>query len=623
MNDFGNATRRTERRTFRRKMFVGGSGRGKDHFRMVCLSLLLSPLGSVTSNAKDVPAGEAGYAAHVKPFFNKYCVECHGPKKSKGDITLHTLDGAFELEQDLSHWEDVLEVLEVGEMPPEDEAQPTAQEREAIKKWIDNSLRAYVKKASQVAPVPMARRLTNFEYQNTMRDLLGFELDFSNSLPEDPKKPYHFNNTAEFMLLGPEQIQRYLQNARRAMASAIVDPGKPKVIRKTWKFQSKGSTVGDFQHDEIHVRGSHKGGPARGISISEWPATGEYRIRVKAAAILPKGIKEVPLRLVMGTELRTDQRTGRFYPVGTVHLTNNVDEMKDFTFQGRIENHPVHVGRISKRGKEPDKIYLYPQNIFDNGRLRDFDRGYQGTWGFDAPRAVVSEVEFEAPVIDVWPPVHHTKIMFDSPLRTSDPKAYVKKVLERFMSRAFRRPAQASEVDRFVRLYQILEPEFGTMEATLRETLSMVLIAPQFLYHTVVGNGLSSPQYELASRLSYFLWGSMPDEELLLAASQEQLSDPKVLESHVRRMMKDKRTRAFVDNFTTQWMSIEKMKAVIINLQLFPRFLYTLRGQEELFRPTIRDYMHEETVGFVGELIDMGYQDAMEQETILRQFLRF
>lgn len=559
----------------------------------------------------EIPSGKTGFTSHIKPFFETHCVACHGPEKSKGKITVHSLDGELAAGQELERWELILDALEHKDMPPEDEeSQPTDAERVAVVKWIESGLHSYVKKASKVAAVPTARRLTNFEYQNTMRDLLGFELDFSQSLPEDPKKPYHFNNSAEFMLIGPEQVDRYLDNARRAMASAIVDPGEPEVIRKKWSYEPRESTMAAHHSDEVHVYGGNRGSPARGVSFKEWPATGEYRIRIKAAAILPKGIPEVPLRLVMGTSLRSDAGTGTYYPVGTVQLSNDVDHLEDFEFRGRIENHPVHVGRVTKNGQEPNQRYIYAQNLFDNGELNDHRVGHQdgGSWGFDAPRAVVREIEFEAPVTDVWPPLHHTRILFDSPLRESDPKAYVREVLQKFMTRAFRRTVSEAEVNRFARLYEILEPEFGSLEATMRETLSMVLIAPQFLYHTVAGVELTSPQFELASRLSFFLWGSMPDDALLNAARKGELDDPQVLEAHIRRLLNDERSGDFVGNFTTQWMSIEKMKAVNINLQLFPRFLYTVgvgerRGQEVLFRPTIRDYIHEETIGFVAELI--------------------
>lgn len=556
----------------------------------------------------EVSAGLKGYEDHIRPFFKEYCIKCHGPKKSKGKITLHTLDGDLSAGQELERWEDILDVLALKEMPPEDEPQPDAAERRAVKEWVEGGLRDFVKKASQAPSAPRARRLTNFEYQNTMRDLLGFELELAKNLPEDPEKPYHFNNTAEFMLLGPEQVDRYLENARRAMASAIVDPGEPKVFRQKWTFDSIPAIFAGQQRDEISIFGGGRHSVGRGLSFKEWPETGEFRIRIKAAAILPEGFGEVPLRLVMGTDLRSDAGTGDYHPVGTVQLKNGVDNLRKIEFRGRIENHPVQVGKVTKNGQAPDLRYIYAQNIFDDGRLNDYREVTRGRQAFDLPRAVVREIEFEAPVMDVWPPEHHSRILFDSPLRESDPDAYIREVLKRFMKRAFRRTVFDSEVERFEKLYQILAPEFGTLEATLRETLAMVLIAPQFLYHTLAADGFISPQFELASRLSYFLWGSMPDDRLLNLAASGRLAEEGLLREEVKRLLADERSRDFVENFTTQWLSIEKMKAVNINRQLFPRFLYTVdrgerSGQEVLFRPTIRDYMHEETVGLVAELI--------------------
>ena len=553
-------------------------------------------------------ASEEQFQNEIKPFFETYCIKCHGPEKSKGKITLHTLDGDLAAGHELERWEDILDVLDWEEMPPEEEKQPTDAEREKVKKWIDAGLRAYVEKASSEVPHTTARRLTNFEYQNTLRDLLGFELDLTKSLPEDPQKPYHFNNSSEFMLLGPEQVDRYLGNARRAMASAIVDPGKPEVIRKTWTFKPRSPAFAAAQEDEVGIHGGRRGSVSRGVSFNDWPETGEYRIRVKAAAILPKGYDEVPLQIVMGSSLRHDAGTGDYREVGTVFLNNTVDDLREVEFRGRIENHPVQVGKVTAKGQGPSTRYIYPQNIFDDGRLMDYYGSSEGKLQYDLPRAVVREIVFEAPVIEVWPPEHHTRILFESPLRESNPAAYLRKVLKKFMDRAFRRPATGPEVDRFVKLYDLLAPEFGTMEATLRETLAMVLISPQFLFHTQASPGLVSEQDELAGKLSYFLWGSMPDQELRDLAAQERLDEPEVLSAQVARLLADERSRDFIDNFTSQWLSIAKMKAVSVNLQLFPRFLYTVergerRGQEVLFRPTVRDYLHHETTGFIAELI--------------------
>jgi mono/diheme cytochrome c family protein len=298
-----------------------------------------------------IPSGEPGHRSHILPFFETHCIRCHGPDKSKGKITLHTLGGNLASGADgrLRDWEKVLEVLKAGEMPPEDEKQPADAERLAVKAWIDQGMRDHVAQSQEVKIPPRARRLTNFEYQNTMRDLLGINLDLIKGLPQDPEKPYHFNNSAEFMLLGPDQLDRYLQAARRALASAIVDPGEPKVHRQQWSFEPKGPAFASAQPDELGVYTNGRGSIASGVAVASWPETGEYRIRIQAAAILPPGYPEVPLRIVMGSHLRHDAGTGDYAPVGMVHLSNTVDDLREFEFRGRIETIPFTSGK-SPRG---------------------------------------------------------------------------------------------------------------------------------------------------------------------------------------------------------------------------------------------------------------------------------
>lgn len=582
---------------------------------------LLSSCAEVSADEADrlspktssitIPVGRKGFESHVESFLRNYCITCHDSELSKGDVTLHDLGSVTEKGNDVERWETILNVLNQREMPPEDQRQPSIVERQSIGKWIELELRNRAEQAESEKVAAVTRRLTNFEYQNTMRDLLGFQLNLVKNLPEDPVKPYHFNNTAKLLLIGPEQMDRYLENARRAMASAIVDPDEPKIhtASRSWK-SDRPSIDGKMQLDEIGVYGgAGRGSPDQGMPIKSWPATGEYRIRVKAAAILPLGYDSVPLRLVMGTQLRSDSGTGDYEPVGTVHLQNDVNNVREYEFHGRIENHPIQAGTVTTKGQQAAQIFLYAQNLLDNGQLNDHRRSaFDKSWNLEMPRVVVQSIEFEAPVADSWPPPHHKNILFDSPLREDDPEAYLRAVLKRFISRAFRRPATTEEVDRFAKIFHILKPDFETFEGALRETLAMVLISPNFLYHTVADKEVVSRHYELASRLSYFLWGSMPDEELLDLAAKGELDELDVIESQVLRMLADERSRDFVDNFTTQWLSIAKMKTVNINQDLFPRFLYYVhvgerRGQEVLFRPTIRDYMHQETVGFIAELI--------------------
>ena len=591
---------------------------------------LLLLLVSALAACADEKLGDGLSRAAVKGFLKNHCVRCHGTSKNKANLALHTLSAELAAGQDVERWELVLQMLESGAMPPENEPQPQADERKGITRWIRAGFKELEQRGGDDrsrSGVPTTQRLTNVEYQNTMRDLLGFELQLSERLPKDPTKPYRFNNTAELMRLGPEQIDLYLECARRAMASAIVDPEKPttQTTRREWKPDAE---PGKLATNQVGIWGGHgRYSAASGMSITKFPRTGEFRVRVKAAAVMPPGIEEVQLRLLMGQSLNVNSSTLQVGTVGTINLRNGPDAPEVFEFRGRIENFPIQKN-VNKQGQpQPDSLTITPMNLYDDGTLND-ENTFQKPRNTVMPRVVIEWLEFDAPLTDVWPPEHHTRILFDSPLRDSDPDAYIIAVLRRFMSRAYRRPATDNEVARFAKIYAAFLPELKTLEAALRETLALVLVSPQFLLHTTTDrtaqdddDARSHRQYELASRLSYFLWSSMPDDELLKLASEERLSirengtvrgaegdTENILAQQVQRLLANPRSRDFVRNFTTQWLSLEKIRTVPINRDLFPRFLYYVplgerAGTEEPYRPTIRDYMFDETVTFIAELI--------------------
>ncbi len=576
---------------------------GSRSLEMWCLIAfaILSP-GSVFADTTTEQTAQAGR------FFGEYCTQCHGATKSKGKVTLHDFSFEQGSVEKLKLWERVLEAVEGGDMPPEDaKKQPTAAARKEIAAIFAAELHRQTPQLAGTEPrAAVARRLTNFEYENTMRDLLGVELRHKASLPEDPVKPYHFNNAAEFMLVGPEQIERYLECAKRALASVIVEPALPEVRRERREWKPEGAHRG-MGFDEVGIWGNRRGSASQGIAIENPPRTGEFRIRFKASAILPAGVNEVPLRLVMGYDLNTNSSTLRVEPVGTVRLKNSPDEPEVFEMRGRIENFPVQPEVPAKGKRVPERLHITPQILHDDGTLND-ENNFQKPRREAMPRAVIEWMEFEGPLTATWPPEPHMRILFDSPLRKADPKAYVRAVLERFLARAFRRPATVEEVARFTAIHELVRPTCATFEQAMRETLALVLISPQFLYHTVADGAVVTPQFELASRLSYFLWGSMPDAELLRLAVEGKLAEARVIGQQVLRLLADKRSADFVANFTMQWLSLAKMKTVPINRELFPRFLYYVplgerAGTEEPYRPTVRDYLLDETIAFVGELI--------------------
>ena len=279
-------------------------------------------------------------------------------------------------------------------MPPEEEkSRPAKAEVAAVTQWIEAEL-----VASQ------ARRLTNFEYENTIRDLIGFRLKLTD-------RGEAINNTAEFMLLGPEQVDRYLENARKVMASAIVDPAKPEARKARREWQPHGLDRG-IGVDEVGVWGNRRHSPAHGMGLKSFPDTGEFVIRVQASAILPPGVKGAPLRLLLGQTIQINSATQRVEPVGSAYVANSIDEPKVYEFRGRIENFPLERGRVVRGKQQPDSRVITPQVLYDDGTLNDGNRN------LTMPRIVINWMEFEAPVADVWPPAHHTRILFESPLLT-------------------------------------------------------------------------------------------------------------------------------------------------------------------------------------------------------------
>ncbi|MCR9202602.1 MAG: DUF1592 domain-containing protein [Planctomycetaceae bacterium] len=561
------------------------------------LRTTLLVLLSLSACAEANDESEADVDVHA--YLQTHCVDCHGPEDPKSELDLTQLPGEPTSLREAERWERVLIMLQRGQMPPDEVPRPEQSATDRVVSQIEATLGHWIARSEQL-PAAVARRLTNFEYQNTMRDLLGFELRLAEHLPEDPVIPYRFNNSAELLLMGAEQLQRYEENAARAMAAAIVDPATPDVhnVRKEWKSER--------QNNELAVTGNRRGNVAGGLSVRQWPEHGEYRIRVQASGLFPEGTAAMPLRLVMGYGLAGDIGAAPFFPVGTIHLNAEDGEPRIYEFRGRIENHPVEPQRQYRRGGTrtgnlttiPASLVITPQNLFDDGTLND------GIAAELRPRAVIDWIEFEAPVADTWPPEHHTRILFASPLRDSDPMAYVKQVLQRFLSRAFRRPATSQDVDRYAQIYQIFAADGASMEAAVRDTLAVALTSPAFLYH----EHQADAHYRMASRLSYFLWGTMPDETLLERASAGQLQDPVIIAEQVRRLLADDRAHDFVRNFSTQWLALQRCRTLPINTRLFPRFLYLVKkgqhaGEEVPFRPTVRDDMLDETVAFVLELI--------------------
>ncbi len=544
-----------------------------------------------TDLADDVAAE---FHQDVLPVLEEYCIRCHGPKKSKARLRLDKLDIDLVNGVDAETWHDVLDMLNLGDMPPEEERQPERQERQAVVKWVTKAIDRAIEVKRSTGGQVVLRRLSRYEYNNTLRDLLGLDLEFANDLPPESTSPEGFMNNGAALGMSPLQFEYYLKSARYALSKAIVTGPPPQVFKHYTEENAKGK--------ELHVTLSDRiGDEAKFLArVMEYPSEGEVRVRVRASAIVPEGEGFPRMRVTLGT--RTDKHF-QDRAIGEADVTASPDTPQTFEFRGRIDEFPLPGERAKYEGLRVTVHNIYNDDESLSSVEKVLKRKRQKKENPDAPAPIepliaIDSLEFEGPIYENWPPATHTRILFPSD-QEEDESVYARKVIGRFMERAYRRPVTNDDIDPVVSYFNEIRPDTASSEDAMRDALAMVLISPDFLYLVELKEDASGRQsltdFELATRLSYFLWSSMPDEALLQLASEGRLREPATLEKKVRAMLADSRSRAFVENFTDQWLGLSSIDRVAVNPEYYPDFDIRLKSD-----------MLQETQRFMAELL---YED--------------
>ncbi len=563
------------------------------------------------AEAKAPQADLDTYEKQIKPLMDKYCVACHGPDKDKGDLRVDTLDPDLFQGLDAEHWEEVYNQLNIGDMPPDDEEQPTPEEREIITAWLSDELRAAAALARSTGGSNVIRRLTRYEYNNTLRDLLGVDMDYAKDLPPEGAAKEGFVNNSSVLGTSALHLEYFQRIASQAVRKALA-PGQqperfvlevepehfvPKPVadepgKKKKKLPQRPVDVMNCLAADSGVllppstparQGSKKasgGGALLQVNSTEIPFEGPIRITVRAAAVNP-GKNSVP-RLHIELGYNGGASASPFEVLASQDISD--EARKDYVFDVRAENFPLIT--LNTKGRQ----FLKIRNAFNAGTL-ELPADQQ-------PGLIIDSIKIEGQAYDTWPPETRSRILGESAL-TDEGVADAPEVIANFMTRAYRRPAGKEEVTRMVTLYETLRSREASHEGALIDTFSAVLSSPGFLMLAEPAPAGASPdeprdlnQYELASRLSYFLWSTMPDEELMSLAQGGQLSDAEVLGSQVQRMLADDRAEAFYENFTTQWFHLDGIYAVAINPEFFPQF-----------DDRLKDVMNAETVAFFTDLV--------------------
>jgi len=541
--------------------------------RLIALSLL--PFAAI---GKDV------FQEDVRPVLQQHCFVCHGPEKQKGKIRFDVLDPDMVDGNAAETWHDALNMLNRGEMPPEDEPQLSAGERRRLVGWLTGELRRAAETRRATGGQVVMRRLNRVEYQYTMTDLLGLEMDYSKDLPSDARSPEGFKNNGASLGMTALQIENYLKIARQALDFVLVEgeQGEREVtVLDRNKGRMKGPNsrrfVGDSSERLGRVNFWHG-------SFKDPPRTGRFSIRVKAYTDRKPG-QPAPILsaqygyFVSGLTLNIMGDAGEvavtsstpeyyeiaglpeFFPLPEAHVPssklNGIITLQNSLDDGESPAQAVNevIEEKDKKGKiRKKKVKVFPEDP-------------------DFPRIIIESVEFICNDYPSWPPPPHRRIIHEGE-ELSDPQA-LKKILVRFLRRAWRRPPDGGEMETWMAHYDRMRKQADTPVSALRETLSAALASSHFLY-------LSEPfrsdkprklnAHELAARLSYFLWSSMPDEELSALADSGRLLESKVLREQFARMLSDDKADRFAGQFSMQWLDLEGVDRVAVNPQYYRDF---------------------------------------------------
>lgn len=521
----------------------------------------------------------------VFTFAKKNCIGCHSGAKAAGDVDLSALGDERDFDVHRSLWETVAMKVRRGEMPPPPLPQPPAKDREAVVAYLEAEFARQDKIAPPDPGRVTARRLNKAEYTNTLRDLLGVDIQPAESFPND-EAAYGFDNIADALSLSPVLVEKYLYAAERAVRTAIYGPEKTKpsalhfpspvripVLPKDLMNYDK---TGLSTHHATHV-------------LHRFAVDGEYSFRLVLNGHRPQGSDPVtPALFIDGKLIRSWTEEGEDLEGRIVEARAQVkagEHLVSASYLNLYEGLPPKYG-----GPKPSNPQDLPTLSSPKGKLTENDIALLRKYGtkLKTDRAEVRvDNRFES--IDIGGPF--TQTLGPNPVSTkrificsAQTDACAASIIGNFTRRAFRRPVTSSETAPYLSLYRSARKQGDSFKEGIATALQGVLVSPHFLFRVETG-GKAVPgrnyapvnDFELATRLSYFLWSSMPDEELMQLAGQGTLRRPLVLKAQVTRMLKDAKARGLVENFAGQWLQYKNVDVMKPDVEKFPDFDESLR----------------------------------------------
>ena len=523
-----------------------------------------------TSPAAPAASASTPIESEPRQLLNRYCVSCHSERLKTAELSLQAVD-VDNIPRDAATWEKVVRKLRAGAMPPVGRPRPDAATYDRVASRIEGEL----DRAAAARPNPgrtaSFHRLNRVEYQNSVRDILGLDVDVAALLPGDDAA-FGFDNIGEMLTVSPDLLDRYLSAANKITRLAVGDPSL-QLGSATYPV-SEYLLQADRMSDELPF-GSRGGTSVR----HQFPYTGEYALKVRFAG-LARPPETVDIR-IDGTRVASLETPGR----------NNFEDPVD---EGAVEARVAvdagpHVVGVSFRKSTVMNETRYPQ-YFPWGNSATF-----GTNTGSVRPLNVHSVDITGPFNpkDAGKTPSRARIFTCQPARASEEEGCARKIVGTVARRAFRRPVTAADVDALLPFYRSARAE-RTFDGAVQAALERVLVDPEFLFrverdpeNVAPGTAYRISDLALASRLSFFLWSSVPDDELLQVAEKGKLKDAAIFEQQVRRMIADERSKTLVTNFAAQWLFLRNVKLAKPDSFSFPDWDDDLRAalvsETELF----------------------------------------
>ena len=515
--------------------------------------------------------GAAAAAPPDRALVDKYCVTCHSDRAKTGGLTLEKIDVA-NIPANAETWEKVIRKLRVGAMPPSGMPKPSPADVSAFLSSLETSL----DKAYASTPNPghaTLHRLNRTEYANSIRDLLSLDVDAAALLPPDDES-YGFDNNADVLGVSPVLLERYVSASRKVSRLAVGDPTQG-AVAQTYRTRPDLSQATRVEGLPLGTRGGL-------LMHYNFPLDGKYAIKV----VLARNTVDVIRGLEEAHQIEILVDGARVF-LATVGGTADTEALVKNPAEARMAIETRLQARVPvKAGPRTVAVTFLQRNAAeDDYILEPFLRTTLDPVN-EAGLPHIDQVVIAGPYNATGPgdTPSRRKIFVCKPADASEEVGCAKKILSTVARGAYRRPVTPTDIETLLSFYQAGRNKGGSFDQGIERALRLILSSPEFVFRferdpssVAAGASYRISDLELASRLSFFLWSSIPDDELLTLASANKLSDPATLDSQVRRMLADPRSGALATNFAAQWLYLRNLKNFAPDPNEFPDFDDNLR----------------------------------------------